>query len=342
MSRTPPRPQQSAATPPLVVGKPAPSVSAGQPDPIPQSPGTAMPAGIGVVHPNFPPMPVGHVQEFRVPSNGIPYSRNGTPLLPDGLVYIRAMTGLEEMVLNSPALSEQAKIARIVALCTIFPRTGITHKHLTAMDRLLLLFAIRKYSFGSQYKITATCPHCDMVFDANIDIGNMDVSEMPRTEKDENGNVIRTYTFDAEEGIPCTLSNGMEMRLRLISGEDEDFVLGEIKKGTASKYVPPIVHANGIDIGTFLRTLLSIYKYQPSPGAELVPFDFRNPATMQSLANLYFSLPAKDTIAIDLTYSRHDVSIDNTVQTKCARCSEEVRVPIVLTPGFLRPTDSDR
>lgn len=328
----------------VVVGKKnRTATSPGSEPPLsPQEPGLpSIPqqSGYAILNENFPPMPVNQVQEFRLPSGGIPYAKGGKQLLPGGLVYIRQMTGLEELIVNSQTLNDQAKIARVVASCTTFPKTGVTHKHLTATDRLILLFAIRRFSFGSEYRLSSICPNCEAKFEASIDLGNMNVEEMPRVEKDAQGNVVRTYTFDPDEGIACTLSNGAELRLRILTGEDEDFVIGEIKKGTGSKFVPPLIFNYGIDVGTFLRSLLAIAKYQPSPGANLIPFDYRNPAQMQTVANMYLGLPAKDTILIDHVYGKHDVGIDNFVTVPCKACSEEVRVPIVLTPGFLRPTD---
>jgi len=293
------------------------------------------PPGYVVLNENFPPMPAG-VVEFRLPSNGIPYKNNS---IPGGLVYIRPFTGREEMIVNSATINETAKIQRIVAACTYFPR-GANAGMLLSTDRMMLLYGLRQLSFGTQYKMPVTCPNCDTGFSAQLDFSKLHIEEMPRKKFDPvTGLQDGTYDYNPDEGIPVTLSNKMELRLRLLDCADQDFIVSEVRKGTASKVIPPFIFHDQLDPVQFLQNILCIYKFNRSEGGELETLNRNDPMQLSQLGSVYLGLHAKDTIKIDREYAKYDVEIGSQLPAVCPACQTEVKVGVYMTPEFFRPTD---
>lgn len=319
---------------------------------------THPPAAAQVAPPVFPGFDDAYTHRFRLPSHGIPYvDASGAPLLPDeGTVVVRMMTGEEEAILNSDAYNDQAKITKIVQACTrVVTTTGkvLQTEQLLTTDRLMLILFIRAHSLGSVYRLPAVCPHrgCGCEFEHDFDlIKELEVEEMPRVHKRKKkttdpvtqetvvAEYEETLTYDPRGGIvidSLPLSN-YGVRLRLLTGRDEDWIAREVTKGDKG-----IIKAKSQgDVSFYLRMVRMISAIRP-PGQPWQEIIAESAKDINDVAAFIRRLPIKDTNAISRTYTEYDVGISNIVTAKCPSCEGEVLIPFRILNEFFRPTVGD-
>lgn len=276
------------------------------------------------------------VEDFRLPSCGVPYGGR----IPGGRVQIRMMTGAEEAILNSKRLNEQAKVSRIIRACTIFPESsgGFDPIDLLMTDRLMLIIAIRVYSLGATYTMSAVDPATSIPFEVKVDLVNdINPDMMPRTHLDKDGNSV-TYEYDAEQGIPVTLpTTGRKVTLRLLTGRDEKIISEELARGTDSRMLPPWVFSADKDPSFYLRNILSIREWGDVNG-HLIPVNPSNPQAMASMCLEIERLPLRDLLYLDAVYARWDVDINMSVTTRTPS-GQTITIPIQVDASFFRPAD---
>lgn len=306
----------------------------------------------------FPGFDDSFTHRFQLPSRGIPYvDANGAPLLPDdGAVVVRMMTGEEEAILNSDAYNDQAKIAKIVTACTravTVDGKTLNVENMISTDRLMLILYIRAHSLGSVYKLPGVCANrnCGCEFEHQFDlIADLDVEQMPRkhTRKkkvtDPNtGEVIavpyeETLTYDPRGGIVIESlpTTNYGVKLRLLTGRDEDWIAREVAKGVKGALK---LRQSG-DPSFYLRMarMISALCVPGKDWQSIIPESARDIA---EVCQFIQKLPIKDINAISRAYIDHDVGISNTVSTTCPSCGADVVIPFRILGEFFRPTVGD-
>jgi hypothetical protein len=275
-------------------------------------------------------------ESFQLPSHGIPYvDDGGGPLIADeeGAVRIRMMTGAEEAIVNSPGMNDQAKIAKILEACTQITTTNgqpFHPKRLITTDRLMLLLAIRVRSLGAKYKLVVEDSNGNQ-FDHHVDlVRDLTVDEMPRMVLGASGQ-YEERRYDPIEGIPCTLPvSQQELRLRLLTGADEDFLIREAMN-KRSKLIPRQMPG---DPSYYLRIFLSIRAW----GEREV--NHSDPRDTTEIAQMISQLPIRDTSHINTVYGEYDVGIDPVITATSPVTGEEVEAALRLTPDFFRIENS--
>lgn len=288
-----------------------------------------------------PPSFAEFIHEFTLPSHGIPYmDRERNPLLPGGHVRIRSMTGEEEAILNSAQFNDQAKLAKIIEACTSLARPDgrrFDPRDLLTTDRLILVLVIRAFSLGAVYRLPCACPKCEHEFTFDVDLLNtLDVQEMPRriTEKGPDGeDAEKVYEYDPVEGIECKLpATGHDLRLRLLTGRDEDFMAREATKGKNSKFL--LGNVKG-DPSYYLRMMLAIRSINGQT------FEHSAEKDMHALCQFVRALPVRDTAFMNKVYAKYDVGIPTSFKTNCPACGAEVVALLRMTSEFFRPEDGE-
>jgi hypothetical protein len=295
---------------------------------------------------------------FRLPSHGIPYvDANGVPLLPDnGSITVRMMTGEEEAILNSDAYNDQAKIAKIVQACSQIVTTDgkmLSADQLLTTDRLMLILFIRAHSLGSIYRLPAVCPNrgcgCEFEHAFNL-LTDLDIDEMPRvhhrvrktTDPVSGATVEVEYeevlTYDPRAGIVIESlpTTNYGVRLRLLTGRDEDWIAREAAKGDKGVIKSRIQG----DVSFFLRMVRMISAIRP-PGQDWQEFIMESAKDIQDVVSFVRRLPIRDTNRISRRYLEHDVGVNTVVTTQCKSCGGDVHIPFRILNEFFRPTVGD-
>ena len=128
-------------------------------------------------------------------------------------VEVREITGAEEDMLGSNNIPTEKKIEELIVKCVTRVGTitdpakirGITPE-LTGGDRVFLIFAIRRVTFGDLYPLVEKCPECKSERLYQVDLTQVEVYRM----KDPRKRIVDT-----------TLSSGRTARFRMIYGRDE-------------------------------------------------------------------------------------------------------------------------
>lgn len=327
------------------------------PSNTPTTPGATSPA-VPTAPQVFPGFDNSFTHKFQLPSHGLPYvDDSGNPLLPDeGSVIVRMMTGEEEAILNSEAFNDQAKIAKIVAACTRVVTVGgkVLHTdNLISTDRLMLILYIRAHSLGTTYKLPGVCANrgCEREFDHEFDLlADLDVEEMPRVHKRRRNETDpqtgekrvvefeETLTYDPRTGIiiDALPLSGYGVKLRLLTGKDEDWIAREIAKGDKSVLK---MRQQG-DPSFYLRMVRMISAVR-LPGKDWQTIIPESAKDINEVCDLIKRLPIRDTNAIGKRYMEHDVGINNILMAKCPTCGGDVAIPFRILSEFFRPTVGD-
>ena len=128
-------------------------------------------------------------------------------------IQVREMTGNEEDLLAAKKIKAAKKMNAVMAACverigTITDKAEIT-KAIPEMllgDRVFILFAIRRVSFGDVYVVNEICPACERTGTYPVDLNLLETKKMPDVMK-------RTFT----EVLP----SGRTVKFHLPTGLDE-------------------------------------------------------------------------------------------------------------------------
>jgi len=273
-------------------------------------------------------------KKFNLPSRGVPYlDKDGNPLIPDGEIELREMTGLEESILNSPTLPLVEKFNKLITNCVKFPSPQCNARNLISGDRLMLLVLLRGESFGTTYNMEVECPkqECRCKVQRVVDLyRDMDAEEMPRVVKGADG-VEKTYEYSVRDGINLDLPKAkVTVNLRILTGVEDELIAREISKGTRSKLIP--LYARD-DPNFFLRNAMSIRSIDGTM------FNAGDPRDLATLCDFICKLPMSDRMLIDDTISNYDVNIKAEFDMVCTGCGNRFETGLAMTPEFFRPTN---
>ena len=186
-------------------------------------------------------------QEFLV-QNNISDAKSGVGIfdLPcgyldtDGTLHteieIREMTGEEEDLLASSKIKSSKRMNGLMSGC--INRLGtITDKgkiativpNLLIGDRVFILFAIRRVSFGDMYNVKETCEHCNKIGSYDVNLDALSVVKMNEPTKRRFSEVLKSCltvkyhlpTGADEQAISDLLSDGEELSAYILMRLDE-------------------------------------------------------------------------------------------------------------------------
>lgn len=239
-------------------------------------------------------------ETFTLPSNAIPY--NGE--IP-AEVTLRAMTTMDEKIrLSGTGLNS---LTSLIDACVVEPE-NFDSKKLKLFDLQFLMYKLRTITYGSNYKVSAYCDHCEKFVDINVNLDELEITNL-----DEN------YVEPFEVGplpvsgdiITCkNLSVGdlinIDKEGKRILSKFKDYV-GDPEFILGFKYL--IVTVNG----------------------EVLP-DFKKQQYVENMN-------AMDLRFLDLSYEKSvsNFGIDTFVIADCPSCGAPVEFSMPITDEFFRP-----
>ena len=239
-------------------------------------------------------------EKFTLPSKGLIYGEKFNPT-----VTLRSMTTEEEMKRLSYNELEYETMAEIIDSC-IIEDLPISAYDMCLGDYQFLLHKLRIVTYGSNYKMTITCPNCGDVVSSSVNLDTETVIE-----------------FNEEEGL------------------DLEIVLPETGKHvTLSLQTPRMIDAvkqKAKDMRKKTKLNLN-YEYMFTLMSLIAKVDNKS---LNDVAKEKFvrELPLKDTGYI-LTKGDElngKVGLDTSVIAKCPNCGYEVVTNFREQPEFLGP-----
>ena len=110
-------------------------------------------------------------EEYILPSRGKIYSQKVNPV-----VKLRSMTTNEEMKRLAPSERSYQSICEIIDDCLV-EKIGISAYDMCLSDYQYLLHKLRVVTYGPEYTVTATCPHCLTTSEKTINLDEIEVTE---------------------------------------------------------------------------------------------------------------------------------------------------------------------
>lgn len=126
--------------------------------------------------------------EYSLPSNGKVYSKEINPLF-----KIRSMTTQEEMKRLNHTNRPYAPMAEIIDDCLVEP-IGISAYDLCLPDFQYMMHKLRIVTYGSEYKVTTTCPFCGSVNDERMNLDDLDVVPFDEEEFKKYSEIVLPVT----------------------------------------------------------------------------------------------------------------------------------------------------
>ena len=239
-------------------------------------------------------------ETFVLPSKGMIYD---TPINPQ--VSLRSMTTMEEMKRLSQSDTPYKIMADIIEDC-LNEKLGMHVYDLCLADYEFLLYKLRIVTYGNDYKMTITCPNCNQVVEAEVDLDSLSVNEYDETYIDATN-------------ITLPVTNKI-IELKYQTPRDLDIIAykkKEMQKKTKSN----------VDFGLLYTTISLIKKVDGQVVDPLAKEEFVK------------RLPMKDVsyIMTQATELNKKVGIDNLVTAKCGQCGYEIVTPFRFNSTFFRP-----
>lgn len=236
------------------------------------------------------------------------YSLPGYPLYGgafDKDIVIRAMTTVEEKMRLAGTGFEV--IPNLIGACIVSPE-NIDVSSLKLFDIQYLMYKLRTVTYGNDYHINLTCPHCGQSLDMHIDLDELDVVDVPED-----------FAEPFEIG-PLPVS-GDTLTCKIPSIQEYLEVIKEAKR--IKKKTP-----NYVGDPEFILT----YQSQISKvnGETKEPFKLR-----QYVEQMH----ARDMRYLDSKYEELTSSfgLDTFIMHSCEHCGEDVTFDLPVTEEFFRP-----
>lgn len=240
-------------------------------------------------------------ETFTLPSKGLVYD---TPINPE--ITLRSMNTLDELLRCSPSETPYKVMCDIIEGC-MKEKPAIHVYDMCIGDYQFLLHKIRIVTYGSDYKMSVTCPNCNDFVEVNANLDSLDIIEY--NEEYEN-----------LKEITLPISNHF-IELKYQTPRDLDTI--ERRNKEIQRKLKTSVDYK------LIYTLMSLIK--------TVDGQVLNSIQLEEFVK---KLPMKDVNYLINTADKlnKSIGIDNTVLAKCSHCGYEMVVPFRLTSEFFGPS----
>ena len=240
--------------------------------------------------------------EIQLPSNGVLYRDTEDSGIRTGLIRIQPMSlADEENLSNQSYIKNGTVFTKLLSNCVL---SNINVKKLLPYDVYYLIYALRRITYGDDYKFDITCPECGKKFEYVLNVSDVSFDEL---DKD--------LDIKPEATIKLPVSKyTVRIRYSQIGDEEEVYRLSKI---------PQNEDRGDLILNYVARTMEII----DDDGEPLLPKDY---------PDFYEALPGRDRVEI----SKHFEKIDNltipTVTAVCPKCGNEFEFSIPFNKEFFR------
>ena len=224
---------------------------------------------------------------------------------------VQEMTGVEEDLLAGKG-NLMARLNQVILNCLV-SLGGVTEKRdlgpmvkgLAAVDRMILLIAIRRASLGDTYRVKYNCPSCSGSNNAAVDLSLLEVTE---SNSETTSHVL-------------SLASGTEIKWHTMTGSDEEWLQDQQKRQERT---------GRADVLTL---------------AMLTRVDEINGERIDRRGNLKGALAAlkglrlSERNQIRAAFQENEGAIDTEIEYECSHCGHEFKADLdVGQEGFFFPS----
>lgn len=231
---------------------------------------------------------------------------------PEGVIQrtfvAKEMTGHEEDILAGvgPVMPRLNQVITncLISLGDITDRKAISKgvAQLTAVDRIVILMAIRRASLGDFWSSKITCPKCDKQDNFGVNLATMEIRPMKDPEK---------------RRFETVLSSGKRVEWHIMSAEDEEWLTKKVKAQEDILTLGLMARVDKVDDEALDRNKNYKHALRALKGLRLVERREIRSAT-------------KD----------HEGSVDTTVEFECKFCGHEWSAEMNIgRPDFFFPSE---
>ena len=243
-------------------------------------------------------------ETYTLPSRGLIYD---TPI--DPVIKLRSMTTREEMKRLARTDTPYKVMCEIIEDCIVGEKPAIRVYDMCLGDYQYLLHKLRVVTYGPDYRMKVACPNCGQLFDAVINLDDLEVME---------------YTDDIEELKKVTLPvSKKEITLRIQTPRILDSISAKTKDMKKKQK-----DASSEELG-----LLATLEYIIGK----VDGEVLNPAKMETFIK---GMPMRDVNVLIQAAGKLNgkVGIDSSVICTCTECNYDVASSFRITSEFFGPT----
>lgn len=114
--------------------------------------------------------------EIQLPTNGLLYQDCEDPDIKSGMIRLKPMSlADEEIISNQSYIKNGSVFRRLLDSCIT---SNIQAKELVPYDTYYLLYALRRITYGEDYKFEITCPNCGKKYEYSLNVSDMSFEEL--------------------------------------------------------------------------------------------------------------------------------------------------------------------
>lgn len=239
----------------------------------------------------------------ELPSAGLLYEDES---LKKGVLHVKPMTVAEEELLGAQKESDKIMVLdSIIKRCLI---EKIPYDKLLVTDKLFLLFAIRRCSYGDDYRMKVKCDECSFQFMHAVEFFD---SFKIRVLSENDGTEPFSVTLPSAKSV-------VTFRLLRVSDEDEIF-----------KYGRRLLQRNKKGIGD------PTYSFRL--GMHIVSVDGQTDLDLDKKLAFVRSLVGSDSAALKDAIEQKQSGVNIDIKIECPGCGADLEKFLQFTPEFFRP-----
>lgn len=255
-------------------------------------------------------------EEIDLPSRGKYYK--GIPHLETGKLHIRAMTSVEEKLLDRfNANTFYTTVDEIISKCI---KEDIDVDKLTLGDRIFILLKIRVMSYGSTYEVRYSCPECEAEYPITIDLSKFEIVYV-------NEDIEEPYEF------PLPVS-GATVKMRLPRS-------GDVRESTDRSFAERKKNGVFIDASVYQKAMCCEEFIFPESSQD-AGYVVKPQEDFKLLVGIMQRLHVNDTREIERFFNDHDHGFTEPIMMNCKVCNASFEQYLALNWDFFRPRNRRR
>lgn len=244
-------------------------------------------------------------EEILLPSRGKFYQN---PLLGDGVVHVRPMTGHEEEILATNRFVKKGQAVNMIFRNCL--QEQVDPEELLTIDRTFLLIYLRGISYTQDYEVNIKCPECENKFGHTINLDGLHLEYCPDD-------------FDPDSLSTVLPATGFKLRYRMSLGKDEALIANHRDRRVKQ------FGENSADDTLLYRASLLTEDIETPDGHRVTGQAF--------ILGILEQLPIKDVAHIRNLMSEPPFGVDTRVDIDCPHCGHEFDITLPMEAGFFFP-----
>ena len=237
--------------------------------------------------------------DIEIPTGGLLYQDAEDKDIKSGIVRLQPMSLADEEIISNQSYAKNGSTFRhLLNNCVL---NNFDVKKFAAYDVYYLLHALRRITYGNDYKFEITCPECGKKYEYSMDISQ---AEFEQLKPEDNVHAVETIKLPVSK---------YTIVIKMASLGDEEEVNRLSKRYDTSDVV----------LGYVARTIS-------------VTDDKNEPVNPSDFVDFFEALPGRDRAEITKRFEKLDDLKIPTLNVVCPKCGVEEETTIPFNKEFFR------